>query len=87
MASVRDENRAKQQKKWPIIFFFPDDFGLRSPSSFAKTFREKSATSIVARVGPVPYHIKATIGGGILIIAVSATKTFLSDWLTDEGVT
>ena len=24
------------QKKWPVLFFFPGDFGLRSPPSFRK---------------------------------------------------
>ena len=36
-------------KKWPIIYFFSDDFGLRSPV-IQKPFQAKSATSTVARV-------------------------------------
>ena len=29
MGKVHDENHAKE--KWPIIIFFSEDFGLRSP--------------------------------------------------------
>ena len=35
--------------KWPIIFFFSGDYGLRSPV-IQETFQAKTAASIVARV-------------------------------------
>ena len=44
---VLDENH--HEKKWPIIFLFSDDFGLRIPIS-QKLFQTKIATSIVSRV-------------------------------------
>ena len=31
MAWVHNENHAKKNKKWPIIYLFSDDFGLRKP--------------------------------------------------------
>ena len=34
------------QKKWPIIYLFSDDFGLRSPVIIQKQFQMKTATSI-----------------------------------------
>ena len=37
-----------QQQKWPIIFFFPDDFGLRSSPRHSETvFAKKRYTSII----------------------------------------
>ena len=38
-----------EKTKWPIIHFFSDDFGLRSPV-IQKTVQTKNATSIVAHV-------------------------------------
>ena len=51
MAKVHNENHA-EQKKWPIIHFFPDDFGLRNPRHSENKIAKKRYTSIVACVRP-----------------------------------
>ena len=56
-AEVHDERL--MQKKLPIIYFFSDVFGLRSPV-IQKTFQTKNATSIVPYYATVPY--RATVG-------------------------
>ena len=49
MAEVHHENHGKKKRKWLIIYFFSDDFGLRSPV-IQKPFKpKKGIPSIVAR--------------------------------------
>ena len=46
---VHTRRESLKKKKTPIIFFFPDNFGSRSPV-IQKTLQTKTATSIVTRV-------------------------------------
>ena len=44
------------QKKWPIIFFFPDDFGLRRPV-IQKAKRQKEVYLNVSTAARVPTRL------------------------------
>ena len=65
-------------KKWPIIYFFSDDFGLRSPRHLKTMSDEKRYTFIVPRVPCGECRVRTLTPNSVRIASSIFHHNFLS---------